>query len=163
MLITQQTKPTVQTSGGGLDLDDLLLSSLKNKEKKEKKTTTAKPAKPPTSKESNEWMNASDRDSLKADIKRRETLREWEPVAVVAMFTTQICICCGSSHSQFTGVFQQQVQRNVGIMEASQVNRWVRDVNYPKADKLPKLQKVSEEAVDMCISCAGSLGYQKTI
>lgn len=157
MLITQQTKAPPKPPGGGLDLDDLLSSSLKAKEKK----PAAKQAKPPTSKESNEWMNASDRDSLKADIKRRETLREWEPVAVVAMFTTQVCSCCGSSHSQFTGVFQQQIQRNVGIMEASQVNRWVRDANFPKADKLPKLQKVTEEAVDMCISCAGSLDYQK--
>jgi hypothetical protein len=106
-------------------------------------------------------MNASDRDSLKADIARRTSLREWEPIAVVAMFTKQVCVSCGKTHTQFSGVFQHQVQRRAGILEASHVERWVRDANYPKGVNLPKLQKVSVESVDMCIACAESLGYQQ--
>lgn len=137
---------------GDFDLDALLADSLQStkdkatlKKQKEKLQST--------------WLSGTEKSQLKHSVTRLSLAHEWEPVAAVALFHTQRCISCGTRHTHFMGVFQQQRQAAGGLSGMMTAEKWVRAIDNTMIDGLPKQQKVTDEPVDMCECCAVSLGF----
>lgn len=140
---------------GEFDLDALLADSIQAKQdakvlKKETKRLKESLEKTQRSRE----MAADNLRSAKYQFER-----EWEPVAAVAMFHTQRCVACGTNHTHFTGVFQHQIKRNGGVTGTMKIEQWVRATDHTMIEGLPKVQKETDEPVDMCVCCATQLGY----
>jgi hypothetical protein len=144
--------PVMPDDNGNFDLDALLVESIQSQQDKLELAKNRK-------KLQATWLSDAEKKTLKADTEKLASRVEWAPVAAVAIFHTQRCVSCGTRHTHFMGVFQQQKQKTGGISGTVSAERWVRAVDSTMIDNLPKVQKLTDEPVDMCECCAVSLGF----
>lgn len=146
------------------DLDNLLNESLAQKaERKAAKPSTVRTSDPskrkgsktpdPTKPANASWMNAKEVEEYHRQVKIAEAKGLWKPHAAVAMFSTQVCLCCGSTSTHFEGFFIHQKHKTV------EAERWVKAPDMVSLKSLPKYRKHAMHEADACYVCISNQGY----
>lgn len=145
------------------DLDSLLKDSMlerqarkESKPPREKRTGVTKKLDPnrPKAEKQPCWMSASEKAEFDRQVNSAEARAMWRPTAAVAMFSTQICLSCGSSHTHFEGFFQHQIHKGMAYAE-----RWIVACDQTMLAGLPKQKKITIHEADTCMHCAALAGF----
>lgn len=146
-----------------LDLDSLLSESmvqraarLEEKSSKEKRPGKNTKLRDPSMRQERQqihWMNAGEAEAYRRDVNSVEANSQWKAIAAVAMFSTQICLCCGTTSTHFEGFFLHQEHKKSPGSE-----RWIPADNAMQIG-LPKFRKTNLHEADSCSACAAALGF----
>ncbi len=130
------------------DLDSLLADSVQRIQDT-KKLTKGK------DKLASSWLSAAEKATLKIDVDKAASRRQWTTVAAVSIFREQHCLCCGSFHWHFQGLFLEQAY----LSGLPGTYRWVRSPDTVSMEGLPRRRKIDKEDSDICFLCADKGGW----
>jgi len=133
---------------GEFDLDALLVESIQRVEETKRLRTQKDRAQ--------RAANPNERASALVEVRAIEDKREWNKVAVVALFREQQCITCSTSQQHFIGYFihsQHHSNHGTKLVKSTDRSEW---------GGLPRALKIDSELVDACHRCINSIFHPTT-
>lgn len=146
-----------------LNLDDLLTEAMQERESRLKSVPDHKPSPhrkggkrfiDPTKPANGSWMNAKEHEEYARQVKVAEAKGMWKNQRAVAMFSTQICLQCGSTHTHFEGFFLHQLHE-----KSLDIERWIKAPDTISMAGLPRTRKTTLHEADACSDCIDSQGF----